>query len=53
MDIMKESTTFREEIEKINRILSDGTALSKKQRKDLKHQHRVLKRQFKALLKKL
>ena len=53
MDLVKETAKLRKKIEKINRTLTDSTALSEQQISDLKHQHQVLKCQFKALLKKL
>ena len=51
MDFMKESAKLRKEIEKINIVLNDGTALSEEKRADLKHQRSVLEKQFKALLR--
>ena len=53
MDLVKDSAVLRKKIEKINRTLTGGTALSEDQIAELKDKCHELIHQFKALVKKL
>ena len=51
MDFVKDSAKLRKNIENITRKLTDGTALSEDQKKQLEDKRSQLRKQFDALLR--